>query len=277
MPITATDVLRRLPREAPAFDQIAEEYDQVFTHSVIGQAQRSLVHAALRGHFHAGQHILELNCGTGEDAMHLASQGISVFACDVSERMIKVARAKNSHSESDVPVTYVVCANENLDWLRGNAPFDGALSNFGGLNCTADLARVAEQLGDLIRPGGQIFLCFLGRVCAWDILWHGVHGRWSKAFQRLKAGGTEARIGATKIRVYYPSSREVWKAFAPAFKLVATRGIGVTLPPSWMEHSFRNRPGLVERLTRLDQWLGALPVFRGVADHVLYQFVRESK
>ena len=68
--------------EAPVFDAIAEEYDRIFTDSVIGKAQRSLVHAALNDRFYMGQRILELNCGTGEDAILLASQGLGAGQVD---------------------------------------------------------------------------------------------------------------------------------------------------------------------------------------------------
>jgi ubiquinone/menaquinone biosynthesis C-methylase UbiE len=261
----------------PSFDTIAGEYDRIFTYSLLGKAQRSLIHAVLRKHFRVGQRILELNCGTGEDALYLASQGLGVVACDISERMIDVALQKAAISRLNAWITFAVCANEHLDALESHAPFDGALSNFGGLNCSEDLTRVSRALSNLIRPGGEVFLCLLGRFCAWEIVWHAVHWRWGKAFRRMKAGGTEASIGGAMLRVHYPSVREVRRAFAPDFRLRSWRGIGVVLPPSWMEHVFYGHPSLVNRLTQIDRWLGAVPVLRGAADHILFRFVREGK
>jgi len=63
----------------------------------------------------------------------------------------------------------------------------------------------------------------------------------------------------------------------PSFALVSWRGIGVALPPSWMEPAFHDRPSAVRLLTTVDRWLGTLPVFRGLADHILLRFVREDK
>jgi SAM-dependent methyltransferase len=261
----------------PAFDAIADEYDQMFTYSILGKAQRSLIHRALRGHFRQGQRILELNCGTGEDAMYLASQGMQVLACDISERMIAVARQKAENHFSGGCVAFAVCANERLDMLESHAPFDGALSNFGGLNCTEDLARISRSLADRIRPGGELFLCMLGPFCAWEILWHVAHGHWRKAFRRMKTGGTDARIGGASLRVHYPSVRAMRRAFAPGFRMASWRGIGIALPPSWMEHAFRGRPRLVDWLMSIDRWLGMVPGFRVAADHILFRFVRESQ
>ena len=267
-----------LLHQKPAFDAIAQDYDRIFTHSVLGRAQRSLVYEALRGHFHKGQRILDLNCGTGEDAINLASQGISVLACDVSERMIEVARSKAEIArQARSAIDFAVCANENLDLLRSEAPFDGVLSNFGGLNCTGDLGGVARSLSHLVRPGGKVFLCVLGRFCAWEIFWYSVCAQWRRAFRRMRAGGTEARIGYEVLRVHYPTVREYRDAFAPSFKLLSWRGIGVVLPPSWMEPLFQHRQALVNLLTHIDRTLGLVPPFRGVADHILFHFVREGK
>jgi ubiquinone/menaquinone biosynthesis C-methylase UbiE len=55
-----------------AFDALAGEYDKMFTTSLIGRAQREAVWDVLDRTFFPGEKILELNCGTGEDALHLA-------------------------------------------------------------------------------------------------------------------------------------------------------------------------------------------------------------
>src|ERR1700684_152928 len=76
------------------FDLLAEEYDTEFTRTLVGRAQRDAVWNVLDRHFKAGQRMLELNCGTGEDAVHLAHRGIRVVGCDASEKMIEVARRR---------------------------------------------------------------------------------------------------------------------------------------------------------------------------------------
>jgi SAM-dependent methyltransferase len=265
-----------LGERAAAFDPIAEEYDQQFTHSVIGAAQRSLVHEVLLRRFKQGQRILELNCGTGEDALYLASQGISVLACDVSERMISVARRKAAHHDAGPLVAFTVCANERLDLLNRAGLFDGAFSNFGGLNCTADLAGVGRMLAEKVQPGGEVLLCLIGPICAWEVIWYCMQGKWSKAFRRMRKDGVQARIGDGSVRVYYPTVRAIRSAFSPSFRLREWRGIGVVLPPSFLEPFFCRRPFLIALLTCLDRWLGRVPLLRGGADHILLRFVREQ-
>lgn len=273
MPIATTNIVE----SAAAFDCIAGQYDAIFTHSTIGAAQRRLVHRALQLHFMPGSRILDMNCGTGEDALHLGAQSIEVVACDASRGMIDVCRRKLAKVGSALPITFLVCANEQLDQLWPLAPFDGALSNFGGLNCTADLTVVRELLAPLLVPGGTLFICLMNRVCAWEIAWYLLTGQWKKAFRRLRADGTQARVGGLNFRVHYPSVRQVADAFAPPFRLKAWRGIGVALPPSWLEPFFHNRSRVIRLMQWIDRHVGGLPMIRSCADHVLLQFVREEQ
>jgi ubiquinone/menaquinone biosynthesis C-methylase UbiE len=273
VPIAATNTIE----SAAAFDCIAARYDAIFTHSATGAAQRQLVHCALSRHFKKNSRILDMNCGTGEDALYLGAQSIEVVACDASRGMIEVCRRKLAAAGSALPVTFLVCANERLDLLSPLAPFDGGLSNFGGLNCTADLAVLRDLLACLLAPGGALFVCLMGRVCAWEIAWYVLTGNWKKAFRRLQANGTQASVGGHNICVYYPSVHRVADAFAPSFRLKEWRGIGVALPPSWLEPHFRTRPRVIRVLQWIDRHVGSWPLVRLCADHVLFQFVREEQ
>src|SRR5574342_84298 len=84
-------------RPAP-FDLIARVYDDVFTDSTIGRAQRGIVWNEMDRVFHSGQRILEINCGTGIDALYLASRGVEVVACDSSPGMIARAQQRAASS-----------------------------------------------------------------------------------------------------------------------------------------------------------------------------------
>lgn len=57
-----------------------------------GQPQPAIVRVAANGGF-AGA-VLDAGCGTGENALHVASLGLGVLGVDVAETAIEVARAK---------------------------------------------------------------------------------------------------------------------------------------------------------------------------------------
>ena len=70
---------------ASSFDTAAAMYDDTFTYSVIGKLQRQYVHLHLTNILNETKpkKILEINCGTGEDAIWLAKQNYKVTATDI--------------------------------------------------------------------------------------------------------------------------------------------------------------------------------------------------
>ena len=78
-------------------------YDDLFTRSAIGRAQREVVWKILFRHFDPGDHILELNCGTGEDAVFLARHDMR--SSDMTDRKDDrdgaAARAGGIHGRRD--------------------------------------------------------------------------------------------------------------------------------------------------------------------------------
>ncbi len=157
------------------WNDAAEKYDQAFTGTLVGKMWRDAVWQELDARFQPGSRVLELNCGTGVDAVHLAQSGVSVVACDISSRMICFARenamARSLHERLD----FRVLATEQLAALEAGVMFDGAFSNFSGLNCVHDLAQVARGLASVLTPGSPLFLCMLGRFAPWEKLWYLAH------------------------------------------------------------------------------------------------------
>ena len=257
-----------------AFDQVAQRYDDQWTDTLAGTLQRRQVWRYVDPLFQTGDRVLDLGCGTGVDAVHLASRGIEVHAMDASGAMVAAARARIHDSGVGGRVTTQVVAIENLGDIGERDVFDGVLSNFGALNCVADLRLVAEELARLVRPGGNVALCVLGRFCLWETLWYLAAADLGKAFRRW-GDGAEATLGSgSSFPVYYPSVREIRKALAPRFRLKSVRGIGVCVPPSYAEGMVRSFPRVTKALAGLDQHVGSWVGLRGLADHRLLVFER---
>lgn len=256
-----------------AFDRMASSYDAVFTESAVGRAQRNVVWDVLRRTFRAGDRVLELNCGTGEDALFLADRGISVLACDASASMIEVARQRAARARPSASLQFRVLRNEDLQLLQGARFFDGALSNFSGLNCVTDLQQVAINLGNLVRPGGRALLCLSTRICLWEIAWHGARGTFSKAFRRV-GGKTIARLDGVRVPVWYPRISQVRKAFSPWFRLRSIRAVGLFVPPSYVEKWARVHRRILSALAAMDCVCATWPLLRAAGDHVLLEFER---
>ncbi len=258
-----------------AFDSLAEHYDDIFTSSLIGRAQRNAVWSVAAETFRNGDSILELNCGTGEDAFFLARIGASVFACDASERMIAVAKHRRGAEAPTSPVRFEVLPTERIleAWPLGS--FDGAFSNFSGLNCVADIGEVVRQLSAMVKPGAPVLLCMSTRVCLWETLWFLSRGELRKAFRRWR-GHASARLGGFDVEVHYPTVGSLRKLFSPFFVLRGWTGVGIAVPPSYLEHLARRHPGILRWLSTIDERISGWPGFRGIGDHVLLRFERTA-
>ena len=259
-----------------AFDSIAAQYDDIFTRSLIGRAQRNAVWDAVRRHFASGDTILELNCGTGEDAFFLADQGMRVLACDISAGMIAVANRRREGERSSNQVEFRVLATEDLTDLCCPAPFDGVLSNFSGLNCVADLRAAARNIARLTRPGGKAILCFTNKYCAWEMLWYVLQANLRKAFRRWSSGAA-ARIGNENVVVRYPGVTQILRTFDPLFQPIEIHGIGVAVPPSYLEPWARHYKKAVRAGVKMDRLVSRLPIVRGLGDHILFVFERTAR
>lgn len=257
------------------FDAIAGRYDDIFTESNIGRAQRQSVWSDFERRFRAENRVLEIGCGTGVDACFLARRGIKVVACDHSPGMIAVATRRVRERGLQNLVKPVLCNAEDLTGF-GSGRFDGAFSNFGAMNCIRDLRPVAENLHRLLKPGAPLLLCCLGPCCLWEIVWFLASGQPRKAFRRLRHGD-EARIaGGAPVQVHYPAVGSIARMFAPWFRLKSVKGVGLVVPPSYLEAwAVRFRRGL-DFAVRCDLWLARCPGVRLLSDHLLLEFEQSA-
>ena len=254
------------------WDVTAETYDQVFPETLVGKAQRGAVWRELDRVFQRGQRVLELNCGTGIDAVHLAERGVRVVACDLSPRMVELATCRSVDANVAELAAFRVLPTEQIAQLVGEGVrFDGVFSNFSGLNCVEDLPRLARSLGQLLLPGGRALFCMAAPFCPWEMAWYFSHGDFRQAMRRLRPGSDDPRV-----KVHYWPVREVARIFAPEFRLQRWQGIGVAVPASCMESLVRRTPNLLEWLARTDRWLARVPVVRGFADCLLLEFERST-
>lgn len=81
----------------------------------------------------------------------------------------------------------------------------------------------------------------------------------------------------SSVHVQYPSINELRRLFAPEFSLVSAHGIGLFVPPSYIEPQARRFPGLLRAASRLDVCFSSLLGLRAIADHVLLKFRRMSQ
>ncbi|MCL4303773.1 MAG: methyltransferase domain-containing protein [Anaerolineae bacterium] len=275
-----------------AFDSFAQAYDDDFTNSRLGQLLRPRVWDILAGHFTAGQHVLELACGTGEDALWLARQGLHVTATDGSAEMIRKAKAKaeagglregrgageqgsrgagETNIKGGIEIEQVSLQQVAGGYFDGHL-FDGVFSNFGGLNTIGEWGGLAAALAGIVKPGGAVILVPMGPICPWEIFWYLIHGQPKTALRRFAREGAPAKIGDSVIPIWYPAARRLQADFAPWFRPQRTESLGLWLPPSYLDHWVNKWPALFRWLNRVEKATARLR--GGWGDHYVIIFER---
>lgn len=287
-----------------AFDEVARDYDRTFSHRVLGRWLRQAVHQHL-GAYVAGDRVIELGCGTGEDTLWLAQRGVRVVALDASAAMLSVAAGKLERAgladhvrleqidlnvspsalrralAGDSSVTTSDTGSvDDSDTTPVDAPtddrlFDGCLSNFGALNCVDARPALAAEVASVMRPDAPLTVVVMGPFCPWEIAWFTSRGRLPSACRRWR-GRVRARVGDHKLAVDYPTPRRLRRELEPWFRALGARGLGVLLPPTQLAHLVDRWPRASARLRRWENRIAGLPPAAWLSDHYLLQMRRRG-
>lgn len=212
---------------AQAFDELAETYDLEFTSRA--RPLRQFIWSRMEGVFQRGDLVLDIGCGTGEDAGFLARRGIRVVATDISPAMIGRAAVKLEPYQDRVSLAVLEAARleEHFQGLMSSSAafspsppvlLSGIISNFGVLNCLPALAWLRRLSDRYLKRGGYLFLCAINRFYFREVL-RGV-------FRRLRPSGTPVKCGSRRVPLYYHSPAALrW----PGYELLDLYGLSVFL------------------------------------------------
>jgi ubiquinone/menaquinone biosynthesis C-methylase UbiE len=263
-------------RASAAFSKQSAIFDELERENPIVLELRRRIRRHVLSLVRPEETLLELNAGTGLDAVEFARRGIRVTATDIADGMIEQMRRKADHYSLGEYLQVRQCSFTSLEELPdkeldSELTFDHIFSNFGGLNCAEDLAAVIQSLKPLLKPQGTVTLVIMPPVCPWEIF-SVLRGN-RRAFRRLKRGGTMAHVEGEYFRVWYYSPRYVEQAFGAGFERILLEGLAsIAPPPHAAEHFAKRFPRAYAVLARIDEGLSRLPVFRSCADHFLISF-----
>jgi len=251
-----------LAATAGAFSALAPSYDATFGTNPVGLYFRYVVQERLRRAFPKGARVLDLGCGSGDDALYLAGLGVHVLAVDVAPGMIETARAKAAHLGIGASVVrFDVRPAEDLGALEAGS-LDGAYSNFGALNC-ADLGAVGEGLARALRPGAPVVLSVVGPRPLPALVAEALTGR--------PARPAEVRVEGRVVPARPFAASEVAAGLGPRFTWTGVSALGVLVPsPAHGAWAARN-PMVFGALASLEAVVRSWPVLRGLGDHVLME------
>jgi SAM-dependent methyltransferase len=234
-----------------AFDRHSANYDVTFA----GADVRREVWECAETLFPAGSSVLDIGCGTGEDALHFAGRGIHVTALDISPGMI----AQTQRKAGDL----ITCEVADMTTYTPAFPLDGVFSNFGALNCVPTLDWLTALR---VRSGGYLVLTMMGRLYPLEFAVSVLKGKPRSAFRRMRRS-SEAVVEGVRFDVYYHTLRELKRALAPQFELIRLKGLRSLLPSPQLAH-LKKFPAF-RLLEPLDRFLCSSRATAQYSDHYL--------
>jgi len=257
--------------EYAPFDVLAAGYDSSFSQSLTGRAQRNVSRLWLQRFllYRGPLRILEINCGTGDDALWLASLGHYVVATDQSARMIGEATQKASQAGSPMKPVFITCPFDQLDNTLKGQRFDLVFSNFAGLNCVTpqELLSFTQTLQRLLTDNGHLAAVIFGKYCWWETCYYLLKADVRNAFRRWKHKPVIAQLTSeVSQQVFYYSVPQFVRSLRPLM-LLEKRPVGLFIPPSYMEHNMQKNKRIFSLLVRLENLVRRGSLCSSLADH----------
>jgi SAM-dependent methyltransferase len=233
---------------------------------------RGIVHEVYLGNFKAGDELLELNAGTGTDALFLASRGIKVLATDISDKMVGIIKEKIIHlgrSKTAENITGTeVCSFDEINSINKNN-FNGIISNFGGLNCIDDFNKLSIDLSQKLKSGGIFIAVVMNSLCPWEIFYYSTRFDFKNVFRRTKPEGVDAALGNEKVRTYYFTPSQFSGYFEKQFKVKKIYTLGLFTPPPFLIGIYNRFKPLVKLFMKTDETLKGIFPLNRVGDHFI--------
>jgi ubiquinone/menaquinone biosynthesis C-methylase UbiE len=261
---------------AIAFSRQSSEFDELFSGNPIVQYKRWRVRKHLLQYLSAGNFVLELNSGTGEDAIWMANHNYRVHATDISIGMqqILVNKVNDAHLENNI--TNELCSFTQLQKLQQKGPYNMIFSNFAGLNCTGELDKVLDSFSPLLKPGGVVTLVLMPKFCLWEFLLL-FKGKFRTALRRIFArNGADAYVEGIQFKCWYYNPSYLIKRLKDEFDVLSIEGLCSLVPPSYMEGFSEKHPELYKVLQEKEnKWKMKWP-WKYIGDYYIISFRKKG-
>ncbi|HEY2581442.1 MAG TPA: class I SAM-dependent methyltransferase [Mucilaginibacter sp.] len=225
-----------------AFTDQSQVFDEIYSGNTIVNYKRTRVRDHVLKFLPSNSSILELNSGTGEDAIFFAQRGHKVHATDISTGMQQELRRKVKKCMMESSVTNELCSYTKLYQLKNKGPYDLIFSNFAGLNCTNELDKVLASFSGLLKPNGMVTLVVLPKFCLWETLLV-FKGKFRTAFRRFfSSNGTKAHVEGTYFKCWYYNPSFIVNRLKNQFDVLGVEGLCTLVPPSYIEGFVEKHP-----------------------------------
>jgi ubiquinone/menaquinone biosynthesis C-methylase UbiE len=258
---------------AEAFDRVAGIFDSNLENATTARLRMRL-YSVIESLIQPGSSVLDVSCGTGIDALYLAKQGYRLCGIDISKKMITASRLKFEHAGIE-NVKFVVASYDRLS--PKTIPLaDLVFSNFGGMNCTPDLASAAEAIAGVTKPGGYFIGVIMPTFSLWEALSYAARLQWRQMLRRIHDHAPATGFDGTSFPVYYYSPGTATAAFSSHFERRQLIGLSIISPSPQSTRFVQRHPMLANSLIAIDGIIETFPLLRSIGDHYLIVLQRKT-
>jgi demethylmenaquinone methyltransferase/2-methoxy-6-polyprenyl-1,4-benzoquinol methylase len=200
---------RRATKVNELFTRIAPRYDLINDLQSFGLhrywKQRVIKEAKPR----KGEKALDLCCGTGDIALGLARKGSEVTGLDFSERMLEIARERQTKAGTGFARMQFVSGDaQNLPFPDGT--FDIVTIGYG-LRNLASWEMGLQEMKRVAKPGGRLVILEFGKPdnAVWRAIYEAYLKLFSPALGLVFCGDSAAYSYILESLKHYPAQRVV--------------------------------------------------------------------
>lgn len=253
------------------FSLIYEEYDELntFDNKALWQRKRIYSHVTK---FLLPQHsMLEINAGSGIDAVYFAQRGNKVTATDLSDGFELQIQKKIEGFNLSGKLDFVKLPYSELECLFPKK-FDYIFSNFGGLNCVEDPMEVISKFKGILNPGGRVSLVIMPKHYPGE--WMLLLKDRKIALRRYKKKAIKANVEGFKIDVWYHSLKTIKKGIKKDYDVLKSENLGTV----FTQNKFfgKENPRFFKFILKINMLLRWLTP-SGVGDYYIVTFQKKEK
>lgn len=267
-------------RSTVFFDKISGAYDREFSEGFSGSEQRKSIHRYLTKYvlqkklISAHPSILELNGGTGTDALFLHSLGCHVSYSDGSREMVTVAAQKFSNHNVFIDASVINLNNPSEHQKK----YDLIFSNFSGLNCVSadQLTILFKWIDQILTPEGDFIAVVFGTNPLIERLFFALKGNKKGFFRRRKVYQEAGSSRDDSFPVYYFSPGDMKRICPKEFYVFHIQPVGFFIPPGFLSSRIEKYKSICKWIARAEEWVSQYAFLANASDHYLIHFKKRS-
>ncbi len=222
------------------WDAYAEEYAALPKSGGVYLLTKTLMHRIVQKYMGKSQnhHVLDFNCGTGNDFPYFLENNWKVTGVDGSRGMLNKAHEnfEDSIKAGRLSLYEILTENMHQNMFEANS-FDLIFSVTGGFSYLTDeqLLRTNRMLSNWLKPNGVLVVANLNRFCISEALYFLAKRNRKRGLQRFSQK-TEVNILGESYTMYLRSVYKLKSLYTRSFEIVKMHPLLAFTPPYQTGH-----------------------------------------